>query len=88
MMSTSKSPRLSKFMSAFGALQTVNDRRYPWARFRQKAVPNRGLAIFLTVAIVAGLVFPAPANEGASDPFEITRLNSTGMLLSSPYGTR
>jgi hypothetical protein len=32
-------------------------------------VPNRGLAIFLTVAIVVGLVFPAPADERPSDPF-------------------
>jgi predicted transglutaminase-like cysteine proteinase len=56
-------------MSAFGALQTVNDRRYPWAWSRQKAVPNRALAIFLAVAIVVGLVLPALGDERPSDPF-------------------
>jgi hypothetical protein len=31
MTSSCNCPPLPKFMSAFGALQTVNDRRYPWA---------------------------------------------------------
>jgi len=56
-------------MSAFGALQTVNDGRYPGAWYGQKAVPNRALAIFLAVAIVVGLVFPALGDERPSDPF-------------------
>jgi predicted transglutaminase-like cysteine proteinase len=56
-------------MSAFGPLQSVNDRRYPWAWSRQKAVPNSALAIFLAVAIVVGLVLPALGDERPSDPF-------------------
>lgn len=60
---------LAKSMSAFGALQTVNDRRYPWAWFRQKAVPNSALAIFLAVAIMVGLVLPTLGDERPSDPF-------------------
>jgi predicted transglutaminase-like cysteine proteinase len=59
----------AKSMSAFGALQTVNDGRYPWTWSRQKAVPNRALAIFLAVAIVVGLVLPALGDERPSDPF-------------------
>jgi predicted transglutaminase-like cysteine proteinase len=32
-------------------------------------VPNKSLGIFLTMAIVVGLVLPAPADERPSDPF-------------------
>ena len=46
-----------------------NDRRYPWASPRNKAVLNRALAIFVTVAIVVGSVLPAPADERPNDPF-------------------
>jgi hypothetical protein len=88
MMYSCNCPLLPKFIFAFGALQTINDRRYPWASPRNKAVPNRDLAIFVTVAIVVGSVFPAPADERPNDPFGNTRLNSTGMLLSSAYGSR
>jgi predicted transglutaminase-like cysteine proteinase len=59
----------AKSISAFGALQTVNDARYPRAWSRQKAVPNRALAIFLVAAIVVGLVLPALADERPDDPF-------------------
>jgi hypothetical protein len=62
-------PRLAKSMPTFGPLQRVNDRRYPWAWSRRKAVPNRALAIFLAVAIVVGLVLPALGDERPSDPF-------------------
>jgi hypothetical protein len=70
-------------MSAFGALQTVNDRRYPWAGSRQRAVPKGGLAIFLTVAIVVGSVLPAPAGERPSDPFgnHTAELNKDDLLV-------
>ena len=78
-MSSCNCPPLAKSMSAFGALQTVNDRRYSWAGFRQRAVPNGGLAIFLMVAIVVGSVLPAPADEPQVTHLEITRLNSTRM---------
>jgi hypothetical protein len=83
MMYSCNCPLLPKFIFAFGALQTVNDRRYPWAWSRQKAVPNRGLAIFLTVAIVVGLVLPAPADERPSDPFgnHTTELNRDAPLV-------
>jgi predicted transglutaminase-like cysteine proteinase len=47
----------------------INDRRYPWASLRNKSVPNRALAICVTVAIVVGLVLPAPADEPPNDPF-------------------
>ena len=84
MMDISKFPLLPKFMSAFGALQTDNDRRYPWAWSRQKAVPNRGFAIFLTVANLVGSVFPAPADERPSDPFgnHTTELNRDAPLVA------
>ena len=68
MTSSCNCPPLPKFMSAFGALQTVNDRRYPSAGSRQRAVPKGGLAIFLAVAIVVGSVLPAPADERPGDP--------------------
>jgi predicted transglutaminase-like cysteine proteinase len=68
-MSSCNCPPLAKSMSAFGPLQRVNDRRYPWAWSRRKAVPNRALAIFLAVAIVVGLVLPALSDERPSDPF-------------------
>jgi len=83
MMYSCNWPLLPKFMSAFEALQTVSDRRYPWARSRQRPVPNRDLAIFVTVAIVVGLVFPAPADERPSDPFgnHTTELNRDAPLV-------
>jgi predicted transglutaminase-like cysteine proteinase len=83
MMCSCNYPLLTKFMFAFGALQPVNDRGYPWAWSRHKAVPNRGLAMFLTVAIVLGLVFPAPADERPSDPFgnHTTELNRDSPLV-------
>jgi predicted transglutaminase-like cysteine proteinase len=59
----------AKSISAFGALQTVNDARYRRAWSRQKAVPNRALAIFLVAAIVVSLVLPALADERPDDPF-------------------
>jgi predicted transglutaminase-like cysteine proteinase len=68
-MSSCNCPPLAKSISAFGALQTVNDGRYPWTWSRQKAVPHRALAIFLAVAIVIGLVLPALGDERPSDPF-------------------
>jgi predicted transglutaminase-like cysteine proteinase len=83
-MSSCNCPPLAKSMSAFGALQTVNDRRYSWAGSRQRAVPNGGLAIFLTVAIVVGSVLPAPADERPSDPFgnHTAELNKDAPLAS------
>jgi predicted transglutaminase-like cysteine proteinase len=60
---------VAKSVCAFGAQQTVNHGRYFWAWSCQKAVPNLALAIFLTAAIVVGLVLPARADEPASDPF-------------------
>jgi predicted transglutaminase-like cysteine proteinase len=68
-MSSCNCPPLPKSMSAFGPLQSVNDRRYPWACSRRKAVPNRALAIFLAVAFVVGLLLPAVGDERPSDPF-------------------
>ena len=68
-MSSCNCPPLAKSTSAFGPLQRVNDRRYPWAWSRRKAVPNRALAIFLAVAIVVGLVLPALSDERPNDPF-------------------
>ena len=62
-------PLLPKFIFAFGALQMINDRGYSWAPPRNKSVPSRALAIFVTVAIVVGLVLPAPADELPNDPF-------------------
>ena len=49
----------------------------------QRAVPNGGLAIFLMVAIVVGSVLPAPPTSAQVTHLEITRLNSTRMLLST-----
>jgi predicted transglutaminase-like cysteine proteinase len=68
-MSSCNCPVLPKFMSAFGVLQTVNERRYFWPWSRQKAVPKRALAVFLAVAMVAGLVLPAVGDERPNDPF-------------------
>jgi hypothetical protein len=62
-------PVLPKFMSAFGVLQTLNERRYFWAWSRQNAVPKRALAVFLAVARVIGLVLPAVGDERPNDPF-------------------
>jgi predicted transglutaminase-like cysteine proteinase len=83
-MSSCNCPPLAKSMSAFGALQTVSDRRYSWAGSRQRAVPNGGLAIFLMVAIVVGSVLPAPADERPSDPFgnHTAELNKDAPLAS------
>jgi hypothetical protein len=55
MMYSCNCPLFPKFIFAFGALQMINDRRYPWASPRNKSVPNRALAIFVTVAIVVDL---------------------------------
>jgi predicted transglutaminase-like cysteine proteinase len=68
-MSSCNYVRLAKSVCAFGAEQTVNRRRYFRAWSCQKAVPNSALAIFLTAAIVVGLVLPAPADEPPGDPF-------------------
>jgi predicted transglutaminase-like cysteine proteinase len=75
-------PLLPKFIFAFGARQTINDRRYPWASPRNKAVPNRDLAIFVTAPIVVDSVFPAPADERPNDPFgnHTTELNRDAPL--------
>ena len=75
---------LAKSMSAFGALQTVNDGRYPGTWSRQKAVPKRALAVFLAVAIVVGLVLPALGDERPSDPFgnNTTELNKDEPLVT------
>jgi predicted transglutaminase-like cysteine proteinase len=83
-MSSCNCPPLAKSMSAVGALQTVNDGRYPWTWSRQKAVPNRALAIFLAVAIVVGLVLPALGDERPSDPFgnHTAELNKDEPLVS------
>jgi predicted transglutaminase-like cysteine proteinase len=69
LMSSCNCPPVAKSMS-FGALQKVNDRRYPraWSR-QQKGVPNRALAIFLVAAIVIVLVLPALGDERPGDPF-------------------
>jgi predicted transglutaminase-like cysteine proteinase len=75
---------LAKFMSALGALRKIDYHRYRWAWLRQIAVPNRGLAIFLTlVAIVFGVVLPARADERPTDPFgnHTTELNKDAPLV-------
>jgi predicted transglutaminase-like cysteine proteinase len=83
MMSSCNCPLLAKLVSVFGLLQTVNDRKYPCARSRRKAVPNGGLVIFLTGAIVVGLVLPAHTDERPSDPFGnyTTELNKDAPLV-------
>jgi predicted transglutaminase-like cysteine proteinase len=82
-MSSCNYPPLVKSMSAFGPLPRVNDRRYPWAWSRRKAVPNRALAIFLAVAIVVGLVLPALGDDRPSDPFgnHTAQLNKDAPLV-------
>jgi predicted transglutaminase-like cysteine proteinase len=51
-------------------MQTVNDRRYPRAFWRQKAMPNIALAILFSVgAILIGFGLPSAANERPVDPF-------------------
>jgi hypothetical protein len=67
-MRTMCSCAVAKFISVFGVLQTVHDRKHPWAWSCQQAAPT-SLAIFLTVAIMVGLVVPAPADERPGDPF-------------------
>jgi len=56
---------------------------FAWAWSRQKAVPNKGLAILLTLAVVVGLVLPARADERLSDPFgnSTTELNKDAPLV-------
>ena len=71
-MSSCNCPVLPKFMSVFA-----------WAWSRQKAVPNKGLAILLTLAVVVGLVLPAGADERPSDPFgnSTTELDKDARLV-------
>jgi hypothetical protein len=61
----------------------IDCRRCHWERSGQKAVPDRGLAIFLAVAIVVGLVLSASAEERPSDPFgnHTTELNKDAPLV-------
>lgn len=52
-------------------MQTVNDRRCPWAWSRPKVMLNKALAVlFTTGAILVTFMFPAAADERPPDPFE------------------
>jgi hypothetical protein len=64
-------------------MQTLNDRRYPRAWFRQKAILNVALAILFTVcAILVGFGLPTAADERPVDPFgnHTTELNKDAPL--------
>ena len=51
-------------------MQTVNDRRCPWAWSRPKVMLNIALAVlFTTGAILVGFMFPAAADERPPDRF-------------------
>ena len=64
-------------------MQTVDDRRYPWAGFRQNAKLNIALAIlFIVAAILVAFGLPAAADERPLDPFgnHTTELNKDSPL--------
>ena len=86
-MSSCNCPPLAKSTSAFGALQTVSDRRYSWAGSRQRAVPT-GVSQYSSWSQLwlAQCSRPPPTSAQVTH-LEITRLNSTRMLLSPAYGT-